>query len=195
MSLRHAILGFLSFAPLTGYDLKKAFDRSVQHFWPANQSQIYRTLAELTEDGLIDKEVIERGDRLDMKVYHLTPAGRQELQRWLSTPIPPPDTRDPFLIQIFFGGQLTDAELLGLIESQRQAAEALLDVYRRTHAASVGQTSAVADERALFLSHLTLEFGLKSCLMYRDWLLDAHARLQAGQYRPLDLSQILGEAK
>ena len=38
MSLKHAILGFLSFAPLTGYDLKKAFDRSVQHFWPANQS-------------------------------------------------------------------------------------------------------------------------------------------------------------
>ena len=53
MSLRHAILGFLSFQPFTGYDLKKAFDRSVRHFWPATQSQIYRTLAELDADGLI----------------------------------------------------------------------------------------------------------------------------------------------
>jgi PadR family transcriptional regulator, regulatory protein AphA len=46
MSFKYAILGFLSFAPFSGYDLKKAFDRSVQHFWPANQSQTYRTLAE-----------------------------------------------------------------------------------------------------------------------------------------------------
>jgi hypothetical protein len=47
MCLKHAILGILSFSPMTGYDLKKAFDRSVRHFWPVNQSQIYRTLAEL----------------------------------------------------------------------------------------------------------------------------------------------------
>ena len=36
MSLKHAILGFLSLQPMTGYDLKKAFDQSVRHFWPAN---------------------------------------------------------------------------------------------------------------------------------------------------------------
>ena len=47
MSLKHAILGFLSFKSLTGYGLKKAFDRSVQHFGPGNQSQIYRELAAL----------------------------------------------------------------------------------------------------------------------------------------------------
>ncbi len=60
MSLKHAILGFLSFKPLSGYDLKKAFDKSVHHFWPANQSQIYRTLSQMTDEGLIEKEVIER---------------------------------------------------------------------------------------------------------------------------------------
>ena len=55
MSLKHAILGFLSFKPLSGYDLKKAFDNSVRHFWPANQSQIYRTLSQMTDEGLVEK--------------------------------------------------------------------------------------------------------------------------------------------
>ena len=31
MSLKHAILGFLSFSPFSGYDLKKAFDHVRQH--------------------------------------------------------------------------------------------------------------------------------------------------------------------
>ena len=42
MSLEYAILGFLCYKPLSGYDLKKIFDNSVQHFWPADQGQIYR---------------------------------------------------------------------------------------------------------------------------------------------------------
>ena len=66
MSLKYAILGFLSYKSFSGYDLKKAFDNSVRHFWSANQSQIYRTLAQLDEEGLVAKEVIEREERLDM---------------------------------------------------------------------------------------------------------------------------------
>ncbi|MEI2613157.1 MAG: PadR family transcriptional regulator [Candidatus Promineifilaceae bacterium] len=126
MSLKHAILGFLSLSPLSGYDLKKTFDRSVQHFWPANQSQIYRTLAELDEQGLVSKEVISRDERLDMKVYSLTEAGRVELHNWLVTPLRPQDTREPFLIQLFFGGQLSEAELLNLLQHQLRGVEEML---------------------------------------------------------------------
>ncbi|GAB4571520.1 MAG: hypothetical protein Fur0017_20790 [Anaerolineales bacterium] len=37
------------------------------------------TLAELEEQGMVTKEVIEREERLDMKIYHITEAGRAEL--------------------------------------------------------------------------------------------------------------------
>ena len=104
MSLKHAILGFLSFKPFSGYDLKKAFDNSVRHFWPANQSQIYRTLSQMTDEGLVEKEIVEREERLDMKIYSITKTGRSELHDWLATPLPEKDTREPFLIQVFFGG-------------------------------------------------------------------------------------------
>ena len=52
MSLKHAILGFLNYQPQTGYELKEVFDDSVQHFWLADQSQIYRTLNDLMADKI-----------------------------------------------------------------------------------------------------------------------------------------------
>ena len=102
--------------PLSGYDLKKAFDQSVQHFWQANQSQIYRTLAELKEEGLVEKEVIEREERLDMKIYTITEAGRGGLHHWLATPLPERDEREPFLIQVYFGSKLSDEETARLLQ-------------------------------------------------------------------------------
>jgi len=76
MSLDYAILGFLNYQPYSGYDLKKAFDNSIQHFWPADQSQIYRTLARLAERDLAEVEVVSQRDRLSRKVYAITETGR-----------------------------------------------------------------------------------------------------------------------
>lgn len=188
MSLKHAILGFLSFSPFTGYDLKKAFDQSVAHFWPANQSQIYRTLAELDTEGLVTKEVIAREERLDMKRYQITEGGRQALRQWLSTPHPPADTREPFLVQVYFGGHLTDAELLPVLQHNLQAAEEQLAGFTALYQSQAGRPNPLADQRAVFLALLTLEYGLTSLRAYRDWLAAAITRVQAHDYRPLDLT-------
>ena len=51
MKLRHAILGLLSHGPQSGYDLSRAFAGSVVNFWHADQSQVYRTLDRLEDDG------------------------------------------------------------------------------------------------------------------------------------------------
>ena len=72
MSLKHAILGFLQYGPSTGYELKKVFDNSVQHFWPADQSQIYRTLVWLEEQGWVSMELIPQDDHPDRKVYSIS---------------------------------------------------------------------------------------------------------------------------
>ncbi|MCJ7433614.1 MAG: PadR family transcriptional regulator [Anaerolineales bacterium] len=189
MSLKHAILGFLSFKPLSGYDLKKAFDRSVRHFWPANQSQIYRTLAELDEQGLVDKAVIERDERLDMKIYSISDEGRTELHRWLSTPLPEQDDREPFLIQVYFSGQLKDDELLHLLQNEIRKAEENLAALVAVHQASTTQPKSVNDERAVFLSMLTLEYGLASNQALIQWLKNAITCIQAGDYSPAQLSR------
>ncbi len=182
MSLKHAILGFLSFTPLSGYDLKKAFDNSVQHFWPANQSQIYRTLAELDEQGFVEKEIIARDERLDMKIYNITEAGHNELHQWLSTPLPEKDDREPFLIQVFFGGQLSDDEILGLMNAKLKSIEERLAVYAAIHQASQSTPQKIQDRRAVFLSMLTLEIGYRSDQTSAEWLRSAIQRIQKKDY-------------
>ena len=84
MSLDFAILGFLNYAPMSGYDLKKYFDGSVRHFWYADQSQIYRSLAKLKEKDWVEMEVETQEDRPNRKVYSITASGRDAFQEWLS---------------------------------------------------------------------------------------------------------------
>ncbi len=183
MSLKHAILGFLSFAPFSGYDLKKAFDNSVQHFWPANQSQIYRTLAELEEDGFVEKEVIEREERLDMKIYNITQAGRGELHQWLATPLPERDDREPFLIQVYFGSQLNDAELLNVFCEKLKKIEEQLALYESVFQMIQNTPPKINDKRAIFLSILTLEAGYINTQSNAVWLRSAIERIENKKYK------------
>ena len=182
MSLKHAILGFLSFKPFSGYDLKKSFDNSVRHFWPANQSQIYRTLSHMTDEGLVEKEVVEREERLDMKIYSITNAGRSELHAWLATPLPQKDVREPFLIQVFFGGKLSDEELLNLLQNEKKIAEENLLTYDAVYQATTVQPNNINDARAFYLSMLTLEYGIKSNHALLEWLNSAMERIKANNY-------------
>ena len=182
MSLKHAILGFLSFAPFSGYDLKKAFDRSVQHFWPANQSQIYRTLADLTDEGLVEKQIVEREERLDMKIYTITTSGRTALHQWLASPLPEQDDREPFLIQVYFGSQLSDEELLSLIQHRLKVTEERLAVYQAVYQASKNYPSKVTEPRSIFLSLLTLEAGYINTESEARWLRTAIDRIETKNY-------------
>ncbi len=183
MSLKHAILGFLSYQPLSGYDLKKAFDSSVQHFWPANQSQIYRTLAELEEQSLVTKEIIEREERLDMKVYHITEVGRGELHAWLACPLPERDDREPFLIQVYFSGQLSDEETLHLFRAKLKETEDRLAVYEAVHQMIQNTPPKIQDPRAVFLATLTLEAGYINNQSIAAWMRSAIERIQKKKYK------------
>src|SRR5437588_126747 len=86
MSLKHALLGFLNYGPMTGYELKKFFDTSVAHFWNAELSQIYPSLKQLESEGLVEMQVDVQEDRPNRKVYSITEDGRNELVEWLARP-------------------------------------------------------------------------------------------------------------
>jgi DNA-binding PadR family transcriptional regulator len=182
MSLKHAILGFLSYKSFSGYDLKKAFDQSLQHFWPANQSQIYRTLAKMTKDGLVDQEVIEREDRLDIKLYHITETGQEELHHWLSATRPPADYREPFLIQIYFGGQLSDDELVNILQNKIQDLEKRLPEFFSAYQTYKTRSNHHDNPRAFFLSMLTMEFGMINGISELEWLKSTIERVESGDY-------------
>src|SRR5213082_39981 len=96
-TLRYIILGLLGARPMSGYDIKQAFDRALASYWNAGNSQIYTTLKSLSDAKLVEAEVIVQKSRPDRKVYHLTPAGQAELDRWLQEDVPERFSKDDFL--------------------------------------------------------------------------------------------------
>lgn len=182
MSLPHAILGFLHVMPLTGYDLKtQAFDRTVAHFWPAAQQQIYRELDRMLASGWVTCVVEQQIDRPSRKVYHITEAGRAALAEWLHTPLPLVQHREAFLIQLFFAAQLDDDTIIALLTQQLDGHRERLAALERIHIPSAVDAAQV---RSHLLTGLTLSFGLRMEQLYIDWLTEAIAQVRAlrGEY-------------
>lgn len=184
MSLDHAILGFLKDRPRSGYDLKNVFDMTVRHFWPADQSQIYRTLSRLAEHGWVETEIIKRDRRLDQKIYHLTQKGDEELLRWLKNPTSVKTVRLPKLIQIFFASYLPDDDAIRCFER-------FVDFYRRSLAGlqelpQKGQ--AYKDKNPhlcvedYYFRMLTLEYGIRLAETSLQWGEEVLARLKQGDH-------------
>ena len=181
MSLEFAILGFLSYHPSTGYDLKKMFDVSIRHFWPADQSQIYRTLARLTEQGYAEMEKVAQEDRPDRKVYHITQAGRVELSKWLAGPPPMGEPRSAPLVQVFFAGQLSDEEVLAKFEGFAAIMRAVLAQYDQVPGQIGPYIQEVNSPREHFFWMLTLENGIANMRANLAWAESVIKRIKSGQ--------------
>jgi PadR family transcriptional regulator, regulatory protein AphA len=184
MSLEYAILGFLNYRPLSGYDLKKVFDNSVRHFWPADQSQIYRTLAKLAERGHVEQEIVRGQDHPDRKEYHITPAGQEALRTWLLNPLPSQDIRIAALIQVFFAGQLSDQETLALFERFAAEARAVLETYDQIPQPAKAEIQPTGMQRDSYFWRLTLEYGIMATRMDLAWFENVIARIKGGQLPP-----------
>lgn len=63
MSLAFGILGFLNYGSMSGYDLVKAFESSLQFFWHAQNSHIYLELKKMEKKGYICGETVIQSDR------------------------------------------------------------------------------------------------------------------------------------
>jgi PadR family transcriptional regulator, regulatory protein AphA len=169
MSLDYAILGFLSYHPYSGYDLKKIFDSTVQHFWQADQSQIYRTLARLTEQGLVEMEKIAQTDRPDRKVYHITDPGRKELLNWLSALPPMQENRSAPLVQVFFIGKLPDEDILAKFEHFAGLMREILARYDQIPAQIETRAPEISSPRERYFWLLTLDLGIRTMQANLEW--------------------------
>jgi DNA-binding PadR family transcriptional regulator len=174
MALEHAILGFLSGGPMTGYDLKtRCFDDAVGHLWTADQAQVYRTLDKLEQRGLArSKQVPQRG-KPDRKLYTITTRGIDALAEWLRQPPEIAPSRDPFLLQLFFASALPDEALLGLLGQARDGYQRRLDHLRADVARDVDQwVASTGRTRDGEMRRMALGAGLAVTRSTIDWLDD-----------------------
>lgn len=184
MALRYALLGFLSLRALSGYDLKRLFDTSVRHFWTADQAQIYRTLAQLAEEGLVEVRVIEQDKRPDRKEHRVTKAGLAELEAWLRSPLESVPVREPFLLRLFFAGRLPKEEVSALLSARRAEAEELLSVLEGLLADVSVRLSGRTPDQSQRLQLATLDNGIRHVRTELEWLESLGAQIKALRKRP-----------
>lgn len=72
-NLQNVILFFLKDSPLTGYELNKKIRKTFA--WTASHQQIYRELAKLNAQDLIDGEEVPQEGKPNKRVYSLTELG------------------------------------------------------------------------------------------------------------------------
>jgi DNA-binding PadR family transcriptional regulator len=116
---RFAVLGILSYEPMSGYDIKKFYAKSVAGFWSESYGQIYPILKRLAEEGLATKSVRKQEGKPDRHIYAITEKGCEELQQWLVEPTGRYIGRHETLLKLMFGKQISVADNILQIERFR----------------------------------------------------------------------------
>jgi len=117
-----AMLGLLSIGPMTGYELRKLSEESIQHFWRESFGQIYPSLRALEAQGMVTRteEMGAVRGRPARQVYALTDEGREALRTWVAAPARPEVPRNELLLKLFFGRQVAAEVNLRQIAERRR---------------------------------------------------------------------------
>ncbi|WP_280342746.1 PadR family transcriptional regulator, partial [Nocardia abscessus] len=103
-----AVLGMLSHADeLSGYDLKKWADWSLQFFyWSPSFSQIYAELKRLEKHGYATSRTVAHEDGVRGKrMYAITPEGRAAAANWVNhAPVEAPVLKHSVMLRAWGGG-------------------------------------------------------------------------------------------
>jgi PadR family transcriptional regulator AphA len=120
MDVKTLCLGLLTVEEACGYDLKKTFESSFKHFFPAGYGSIYPALADLADSGLVSCREIPQIGKPDRKVYRITEAGEKVFIDSLNCTDPQHKLRSEFLATIYFADQIDDARLADLLDDRVQ---------------------------------------------------------------------------
>lgn len=166
MALSHTILAFLLESPHSGYDLGKSFQTSVSSFWKASHQQVYRELARMNKEGLIEYEMIEQKGRPNKKIYSITEKGRAEFQDWYISVSLPSSIREDLLVKVLSASHMPKVVLEKQIIDRLHLHQDQLQYYKEKEheikAANFG------DLKNKFI-YLTLRRGILNELEWINW--------------------------
>jgi len=128
MSLRYALLGFLTTEQASGYRLTQEFGESMGWFWYASHSQIYPELRRMEAEGLVTSE-LDGDDGRGKRTYTITDTGRGEFDRWLVEDADYPPQRDAERIRLVFLDQQHPDVIAKHLRAHRDHHQRLLDIY------------------------------------------------------------------
>lgn len=165
--LKHGILGLLNYGDMSGYEIMEVFRDSLNYFWNAQTSQIYRELQTLKNSGFVDDTPV-KGRGGDKKIYSITESGRQELLKWLRESKFPP-ARDPLLMVTFFRGELTPQENIAFFSGMQKSLEMFSQQMKQADSASKLYSDAIGSADKALYWQMTVEYGRMYSKMLSEW--------------------------
>jgi len=102
VSLPHLLLGLLSRAPASGWDLKTRLSSDATLGWDADLAQIYPALARLRRGGFVTMRRRRSPKGPPRREYRITAVGLRELRTWLAEPPSLPREKDASLARLAF---------------------------------------------------------------------------------------------
>lgn len=123
LSTEHALLGFVRHEPLHGYEIHRRLTETAElrMVWRMKQSRLYALLARLEDDGLLEAILEPQDNRPPRKVFHITPAGKDAYNRWLTQPVKlPRELRLEFMLKLYFGIEEGPETVTHLIRQQQE---------------------------------------------------------------------------
>lgn len=167
--LKHGILGLLNYGSMSGYEIMEVFKNSLNYFWNANTSQIYRELQNLKAKDFVTDKTIEQIGKPDKKLFTITEAGQQELQKWLREPFKD-STNNAVLMKVFFMGELTPEENLQRFKKLKHKYEGILLEFSSIHEISdqYEKNFVKNHEKSLYWK-MTIDYGIRQLKMMTEW--------------------------
>jgi DNA-binding PadR family transcriptional regulator len=185
MSVRHGLLALLTSAPKYGYQLRAEFEAAAGGTWPLNIGQVYTTLQRLERDGLV--RALEETDD-GQRPYEITGQGRDELSRWLLTPLPRElQARSELALKVSLAVSV-GADVPTVLQAQRRATIDLLQTLRANRRADEpagppGQGPSAGSYPADVLAADALAFAAEAEVRWLDHV-EATLKRAAGRTAP-----------
>jgi PadR family transcriptional regulator AphA len=129
-SSAQALLGLLTIAPMSGYDLRQTIEASIGHMWNESYGQIYPNLRRLAAVGLVHRKTDAQKGKRDRHVYSITRKGRTRLAEWLVLPAQPEVPRNEMLLKLFFGAQVAPEVSIAHVQRMAEQHRAVLEKFK-----------------------------------------------------------------
>ena len=171
VSLPHGILGLLNYGESTGYDLTKTFEDSLNNFWHAQSSQIYRELNRMEGEGLVTSRNVIQDGRPNKRLYSITDAGREAFAAWLHrAELEFENPHHAALMRVFFGADDPEATLDMLRQCREYCLRALEANCAATRQVIEDYARNTPDgQRRSAYWQMTLDYGATQTRAIADW--------------------------
>jgi len=156
---QYAILGILSIASGSGYDIKKYCDTVISNIWNENFGHIYPVLNTMLREGLIERKDDNVATR--KKEYAITDKGKEVFLNWLVEPTQYKPVRSEFMLKFLFSSNLPKEGIIKVLNDYKKRHELKLEEFRKMEKYINQEKKEILPEREIYLG-ATLRYGILS---------------------------------